>query len=329
MSGTVAVIGSNSFSGSHFSALLLEAGYRVTGISRSPEPDPLFLPPRLGDRKGFVFHRLDLNRDLDAVMAVLKRARPRHVVNFAAQGMVRESWETPGDWFRTNTLSQVLLHDRLRRLDFLEKYLHVSTPEVYGPTAEKKTEDWNYRPSTPYAVSRAAADMSLASFFQAYSFPVVFTRAANVYGPGQRPYRLIPRVALAALTGGRMTLNNGGASRRSFIQIEDAMRATMAVMEKGRPGEIYHIATERLTSIREIAEMTAKTAGAELAELADNGPGRPGRDAVYNLDSSKIRRELGWSDKVELADGIRETVAWVRDNLAALEAQPLEYRHKA
>lgn len=328
MGDTVLLLGSNSFSGSHFAARLLEAGYRVLGVSRSPEPDPAFLPYRWRDAAGFSFHRLDLNHDLEAVMDLARRERPRYVVNFAAQGMVAESWENPGDWFQTNTLAQVRLHDELRRCDFIRKYVQVSTPEVYGRIPEKTAENDIYRPTTPYAVSRAAADMSLASFFKAYGFPVVFTRSANVYGPGQQLYRLVPRTAAAALLGKRMTLNNGGASRRSFVHIGDVAEATLKVMEDGRPGEIYHIATRRLSSIREVAETTAKAAGTCLDDIADIGPGRLGRDSIYNLDSDKIRNELGWRDTVALEDGVAETVAWFKDNLAVLRQQPLEYRHR-
>lgn len=273
MTETVFVIGSNSFSGSHFVRKLLVAGYRVIGVSRSPEPHPVFLPYRWEKLNGFTFYQIDLNRDLDALMKLVRREKPLYIVNFAAQGMVAESWKKPGDWLQTNTVAQVLLHDQLRRCDFVRKYVHVSTPEVYGPIPDPTPENTVYRPSTPYAVSRAAADMSLHSFFQAYAFPVVFTRAGNVYGPGQQLYRLIPRTAVAALGGARMRLNNAGASQRSFVYIRDVVDATQVVMEKGRAGEIYHIATQRLSSVREAAETTAAAAGADLMDIADIGPG--------------------------------------------------------
>lgn len=329
MAETVFVIGSNSFSGSHFVRKLLTAGYQVTGVSRSPEPNSVFLPYRWEHTDGFTFYQIDLNSDLDALMELVRQAKPSYVVNFAAQGMVAESWKKPGDWLRTNTLAQVLLHDQLRRCDFLKKYVHVSTPEVYGPIPDPTPESTVYRPSTPYAVSRSAADMSLHAFFKAYAFPVVFTRAGNVYGPGQQLYRLIPRTAVAALGGERMRLNNAGASRRSFVHIRDVVDATQLVMERGRVGEIYHIATQRLSSVREAAETTAAAAGVSLMNVADIGPGRLGRDSVYNLDSGKIRSELGWKDTVTLEAGTRETVEWVRRHYGVLRHMPLTYEHKA
>ena len=110
--------------------------------------------------------------------------QPELVVNFAAQGMVAESWLNPTHWYRTNVVAQVALHDALRQKPFLQKYVHVTTPEVYGSTDGGWINEHNhFSPSTPYAVSRAACDLHLHSFHEAYDFPVVFTRAANVYGP--------------------------------------------------------------------------------------------------------------------------------------------------
>lgn len=325
----VMVLGSNSFSGSHFCNRLLQSGYRVIGVSRSLEPNAVFLPYKWSISRGFTFHRLDINRNLNAIVALAEREKPAYVVNFAALGMVAESWKNPGDWLSTNTTSQVLLHDRLRHFDFLEKYVHISTPEVYGPCSEKMPETDIYHPSTPYAVSRAATDMSLMTFFKAYKFPVVFTRAANVYGPGQQLYRLFPRTAMAAIGNIQMRLNNGGASKRSFIHIHDVVEGTMTIMERGIPGEIYHMATNRLSTVREAAEAIAVAAGVKLNDIAEIGAKRLGRDAIYNLDSSKMRTDFGWSDTVRLEDGASEMVAWVRDNLSVLCGESLEYVHKA
>lgn len=329
MDECVFVVGSNSFFGSHFVRDALEAGYRVVGASRSPEPADCFLAYGGSRRKDFSFHQIDLNAGLDEFMELVRRERPANIVNFAAQGMVGESWKKPEDWFRTNTLTQVLLHDQLRRCDFLRKYVHVSTPEVYGSTNGRIRENAAFNPSTPYAVSRAAADMSLRTFFRAYGFPVVFTRAGNVYGPGQRLYRLVPRTAMAALGGERMLLNNAGASRRSFVHVRDAAAATRLVMERGRAGEAYHIATGRQSTVREVAEMAAAAAGASLEDIAVPAPPRLARDATYELDSDKIRSELSWSDVIPLEDGIVETVSWVRDNLDELRHMPLVYIHRS
>ena len=328
MNELVVVLGSNSFSGSHYAAHLLRSGYRVLGISRSEEPADVFLPYRWEKLSGFCFRRLDLNEHLNEIAAVIEAEKPAYIVNFASQGMVAESWKRPADWFRTNTLSQVRLHELLRHCSFLKKYVHVSTPEVYGTTTERFRETDVYRPTTPYAVSRAATDMSLTSFFKAYTFPVVFTRAANVYGPGQQLYRLIPRTVMAALGGAKMRLDNGGVSHRSFIHIRDVVAATRLIMEHGRMGEAYHISTDRLSSIREVAELAARACGVDLDEISEIGPARLAQDATYDLDSSKVCTELGWRAEIELGRGIAETVAWAKENLDILRRLPLEYIHK-
>ena len=324
------VIGSNSFSGAFFIRHALEQGYAVTGVSRSPEPDPVFLPyawPGV-DKSRFVFLRADLNTDLDEIMRAMQRDEPGYVVNFAAQGMVAESWRHPEQWLRTNTVSQVRLHDRLRSCRWLKKYVQISTPEVYGSTAGILPESTVYTPSTPYAVSKAAADMSLMTFLRAYDFPVVFTRAANVYGPGQQLYRIIPRAALRFLTGGVLELHGGGHSVRSFIHMRDVAGATLRVMEEAEPGSIYHVATRSSVSIRELSLLVAQEAGVDPEKHIVSVGERLGKDAAYLLDTTKIRSELGWEDMIPLEEGIREVVSWVRDNLEVLKRQQQDYIHK-
>jgi dTDP-glucose 4,6-dehydratase len=126
------VIGSNSFSGSNFIRHLLEQGTEVMGISRSSESSSLFLSYSGIKVDNFKFKQLDLNQSLNEIIEAVGDFRPDYVVNFAAQGMVSQSWEAPGDWFQTNTVGTIKLHDGLRKFDWLERYVHISTPEVYG-----------------------------------------------------------------------------------------------------------------------------------------------------------------------------------------------------
>jgi dTDP-glucose 4,6-dehydratase len=323
------VLGSNSFSGASFADFLLGKGAAVIGVSRSPEPHEAFLPYRWNRNAGdFRFYRLDLNQDLDALDALIARERPAYVVNFAAQSMVGESWRNPEHWFMTNAVSTVQLHDRLRRHDFLRKYVHVTTPEVYGSTQGFVKEDAPFNPSTPYAVSRAAADMSLRTFHAAYNFPVVYTRAANVFGPAQQLYRIIPRTILFIKLGRQLELHGGGASERSFIHIRDVSEATYRVALDGRSGEAYHISTDRVISIRDLVQMICERLGAKFESAARIVGERLGKDSAYRLDSGKIRRELGWRDAITLEQGLEETVEWVNRYFTALKDQPLDYIHR-
>jgi dTDP-glucose 4,6-dehydratase len=325
----VLVLGSNSFSGASFADFLLRRGVRVVGVSRSPEPNPVFLPYRWSRSvNGFSFHQCDINHDLDRLMALIEAERPEYVVNFAAQSMVAESWKNPDHWFMTNVISAVRLHERLRHCDFLRKYVHVTTPEVYGSTSGFIQEDAPFNPSTPYAVSRAAADMSLRTYFEAYRFPVVFTRAANVYGPGQRLYRIIPRTILFILLGRKLQLHGGGVSRRAFIHARDVSDATWRIARDAPLGETYHISTNEVVTIRELVERICGKLGARFEDSVEIVGERLGKDAAYMLDSAKLRTTLGWRDTVSLDAGLDECIAWVKENLDELERQPFDYIHK-
>ena len=285
-------------------------GYDVIATSRSDEPHDAFLPYKWHNRKGKVrFKRIDLNRDLEALKALLAAERPTHVVNFAAQSMVGESWLHPDHWMMTNVVSTIRLHERLRHYDGLERYVHVTTPEVYGSTEGWVREDAPFNPSTPYAVSRAAGDMSLRTYFVNYKFPVVLTRAANVYGPGQQLYRIVPRTIVAAMGGQKLRLDGGGKSVRVFIHMTDVSDATLKIAQKGKFGDTYHISGYELVSIRTIVEMVLDRLGKRFEDCVEIGPERPGKDSAYKLDSFKLRTELGWRDTISLAEGIDEVIA--------------------
>ena len=329
LSRKVLVVGSNSFSGASFSAWLVRHGHEVLGVSRSSEPIRAFLPYRwTDDQRRFRFFRSDLNHDLAELETLVRGERPAIVVNFAAQSMVGESWKNPDHWMMTNVVSAVRLHEMLRQLDFLERYVHITTPEVYGSTEGFIDESAPFNPSTPYAVSRAAGDMSLKTYFQAYGFPVVFTRAANVYGPGQQLYRIIPRTILFVLTGRKLQLHGGGRSRRSFIHIDDVSDATWRIALQAPPGETFHISTNEIVTVRELVERICRKLDVRFADNVEIVGDRLGKDAAYMLDSSKLRKTLGWTDRVSLDQGLDECIAWVKQNLAELRKQPLDYVHK-
>jgi dTDP-glucose 4,6-dehydratase len=326
---TILIIGSNSFSGATFADFALQQGARVLGTSRSLEPIDAFLPYKWHDHANFIFYPLDLNKHLAEISALMQEVKPAYVVNFAAQSMVGESWQNPGDWFTTNVVSTIKFHDELRKCDFLKRYVHVSTPEVYGSCSGFVGEDFPFNPSTPYAVSRAAADMSLRTFRAAYNFPVVTTRAANVYGPGQQLYRIIPRTILFILLGRKLQLHGGGVSTRSFIHMRDVCDATYKIMQNGQNGDTYHISTSDVVSIRSLVERICSKLGVKFEDHVELVGERLGKDSAYHLDSTKLRTELGWQDHISLEQGLDECIAWVKNNFDVLKAQPYDYQHKA
>jgi dTDP-glucose 4,6-dehydratase len=327
----VVVIGSNSFSGSNFINLLLKRGFEVLAISRSNEYHEVFLPYKWNkaNQSNITFYKMDVNKDLNDIIEKIRSFRPKFAVNFAAQGMVAESWLKPEDWYQTNVVSQVKLHNQLRQFDFIENYLHFSTPEVYGSTDGWIKESYDFAPNTPYAASRAACDLHLMTFFRNYNFPLTFTRAANVFGEGQQLYRIITKTILCGLTGSKLNLHGGGVSERSFIHIDDVSEATFQVMIKGTLGETYHISTNEKISIKDLVWKVFDQLSLEPENFVDISDERLGKDHSYALDSSKIRTELSWNDHISLEDGIERTIDWVNLNLDILKKMPFEYIHKS
>ena len=322
------IIGSNSFSGASFCAHLLKSGQEVIGVSRSNEISLPFRPYGWSNLKGgFAFHKNDLNYDLDGLMTLVKARKPRFIVNFAAQSMVGQSWDRPEDWMMTNVVSTTKLFERLRHIDHLDRYVHITTPEVYGSTDGWVNEDTAFNPSTPYAVSRAAGDMSLLAYHNSYGIPMVMTRAANVYGPGQQLYRIIPRAIMTALTGGKLELHGGGLSVRSFIHIDDVSEGTVLAAQLGSNGSCYHISNNQQISIRSLVAMVFNELAINFDSSVEIINERLGKDQSYLLISDRLR-ELGWTDRTSLEDGLRQTIHWARKHLDALIVAPQSYIHK-
>lgn len=332
MQEKILVLGSNSFTGTHFIKSALEQGANVIGINRSKETHSVMLSHRQLDEKlqeQYQFFQLDINHDLDYIMDITQSFQPNYVVNFAAQGMVGQSWNHPEQWFQTNTLVQVALHERLRKIKTLKKYVQISTPEVYGVCVGRVKEHTHYQASTPYGVSKAAADMSLMSYLRAYQFPVVFTRAANVYGTSQQLYRIIPRTILYILLNKTLYLHGGGLSKRAFVHILDVADATLKIMRSAVPGSIYHLSTDEVVSIRQLVEMIVDIMGVRFEEhvvLVEED--RLGKDPEYLLDCTQAEKDLAWKPKYSLYKGLTEVIGWVESNIDILKDFELDYVHK-
>ena len=329
------IIGSNSFSGSSFIDFLIKKDFDVIGVSRSRDINNIFLPYTWKKNNNqefknnlFNFHQIDLNRDLKKLMSLIDDYQPDFVINYAAQGMVAESWINPTHWYKTNLLSQVAFHDELRKKSFIRKYIHITTPEVYGDTPKWVKENFNFNPSTPYAVSRAACDLHLLSFFKAYNFPVIFTRAANVYGPGQQLYRIIPRTILSCLTNKKLNLHGGGYSERCFIHITDVNNALFKLINHAETGTSCHISTEKPISIRNLVKKICNMLNVEFDDIVLETGERIGKDKNYLLSSKFLRDKFDWEDKITLEEGIDDTVRWVKRSFEKIKSMSWDYQHK-
>lgn len=322
----VIVIGSNSFSGSDFIDLLLE-NYEVIGVSRSPEKNALFLPYKKKNPKNFRFFQVDLNKDIDRLFTIMDVFTPDYIVNFAAQSEVAPSWDHPDQWFQTNAVALTRLANRMKDLKYLKRYVHISTPEVYGTCNGNVKEDAPINPSTPYAASKAAGDLSLFTYYKNFGLPLVMIRATNVYGAHQQLFKIIPRSAIYLKMGKKIELHGGGTAIKSYIHIRDISKGTLAIMEKGNVGEIYHLSPDKGITVREVVETICQRMNVSFADAAIIAPERLGQDKAYTLDSSKARG-LGWKPNIAFSEGISETVNWVSEHFADIKKEPLTYVHK-
>jgi dTDP-glucose 4,6-dehydratase len=326
----IAVLGSNSFSGADFIDLLLERPDRtVLGISRSPEKGRLFLPYQRWNDGRFMFHQLDLNRHTEEILTELDRFQPEAVINFAAQSEVAPSWQHPEHWFQTNVVALAKLLNPLKDRAYLKKYVHISSPEVYGTCVGRVTEETPVNPSTPYAASKAAADLFLATLVKNFGFPLVTIRATNVYGAHQQLWKIIPRSVIYLLTNQPISLHGGGTAVKSYIHIRDVSRGELLATEHGRPGTMYHLSPEGGWAVRDVVARICELLGRDLSTSTVSVGERPGQDAAYVIDSTRARQELGWQPKIALEAGLAEVVNWARDNLGEICTLPLEYRHAA
>lgn len=326
----IVVLGANSFSGQDFADLLLDdPRNEVIGISRSPLRGPAFIRHlRRDDLTRFSYFALDLNRDTDRILDLLDAEQPQAIVNFAAQSEVAPSWDHPQHWFQTNCVALARLVNHLRDTKYLERYLHVSSPEVYGTCVETVLEDAPLNPSTPYAASKAAADMLLETYRRQFGFPLLTVRATNVYGARQQLFKIIPRSVLYMKSGRQIPLHGGGQAVKSYIHIRDVSRGELAILEQGRVGEIYHLSPDEGVSVRQVVETVAKRMDVNFEQGVETVDERPGQDAAYVIDSTKAHGELGWSPQIDFASGIDEVVAWVEEHWDILRNEPWGYRHQ-
>jgi len=333
MAHKVLVLGSNAFSGQDLVDLLLaERDCQVIGVSRSPEKPPLFCGYLDRDAKTlrrFRFVQADMNTDMAAIFELLDAERPNFIVNFAAQSEVAPSWVHPDHWFQTNTVALARLVNHLKECDYLERYLHVSSPEVYGTCTGTVTESAPFNPSTPYAASKAAADMLLAVYHKQHGLPLLTVRATNVYGARQQLFKIIPRSTIYVKLGKTIELHGGGRAVKSYIHIRDVSRGQLAILERGRLGQIYHLSPDSGVAVRDVVTKICRRMDVAFAKATKTVDERPGQDAAYVIDSTKARRELDWRPTVVLDDGLAEVVQWVDRYWDDIRSHSLQYEHRA
>lgn len=306
----ILVTGGAGFIGSAFVRLLARKGLKVSVIDKLTYAGDL---ARLKEAKGgYRFYKADICNK-SQIERVFKKLKPEALVHFAAESHVDRSIEDASAFLDTNIKGTQVLLDASRKYG-VRRFVHISTDEVYGDIIKGKfSEKSPFKPSSPYAASKAAADLLVQSYIRTYKLPAIIVRPSNNYGPWQYPEKLIPLAILKILKNKKVSIYAKGENVREWLYVEDCARGIYDVLNNGEEGEIYNLgSSQERRNIDVIGTvLTLLNRDRNMIEFVKD---RPGHDIRYRLDSTKIFKELGWKPKVEFKDGIEQTINWNVEN---------------
>jgi len=236
------------------------------------------------------------------------------VVNFAAESHVDRSILSACDFVRTNIEGTRVLVEAGRKHS-IRRFIQVSTDEVYGSLGKTGffTEETPIQPNSPYSASKAAADLLLMAYHRTYGFPAIVTRCSNNYGPYQFPEKLIPLFVTNLLEGKKVPVYGDGLQVRDWIHVDDHCRAIIAVLDRGRDGEVYNVGGENEQYNLDITKAILKHLGKDEAHI-EHVVDRLGHDRRYAIDAAKVKQELDWKPLVDFQQGLVETIEWYQKN---------------
>jgi len=317
---TILVTGAAGFIGSNFVRMLMQRGESVrliafdklTYAGNLANIEDLLADP---DRLHFV--RGDIC-DVNKVRETLSAFDVREIVHFAAESHVDRSILGSGPFIQTNVVGTQVLLDTARELN-IERFLYVSTDEVYGTLPEdrpdlKFTEETPLQPNSPYSASKCAGDCLMRAYFHTFNMPLLTTRCSNNYGPYHFPEKLIPLFVTNLIEGKKVPLYGDGLNVRDWLYVEDHCDAIWTVLNKGRFGEAYNVGGNNEITNRKITETILREMNKPWDQFVTYVKDRPGHDRRYAIDASKIKNELGWEPKYQFESAIKQTIQWYRDN---------------
>ena len=261
----------------------------------------------------FYFHKVDICNEAD-VQAVIDARKITHIANFAAESHVDRSIESSFEFLRTNVMGTQNLLD-LAVKNKIERYLQVSTDEVYGSILEGSwEEDEPLKPNSPYSASKAGADLLVLAYFKTHKLNVGITRCCNNYGKRQFPEKIIPLFVSNLIDGKKVPIYGEGKQVREWIHVDDHCRGIAKVLTDGEPGEIYNLAGtdefENIELARKIIAHFNRTESDAFEFVAD----RKGHDARYSLTGNKSRTKLGITPQIPFEEGLTSTINWYIEN---------------
>jgi dTDP-glucose 4,6-dehydratase len=309
----ILVTGGAGFIGSNFIRHVLgaDAGYSLINFDKLTYAGNLANLDSVAENPNYSFVKGDI---CDPIAVEAAMAGCQTVVHFAAESHVDRSIYEPAPVIETNVTGTFVLLQVARKLD-IQRFVHVSTDEVYGdiPAGTFADETSPLQPSSPYSASKASSDLIVKSYVRTFNFPAVITRASNNYGPFQFPEKFLPLMITNALDDKPLPIYGDGKQQRDWLHVQDHCGGILAVLERGRIGEVYNIGgldvIENLAMARRLLRVVGKTETL-LSYVKD----RPGHDRRYALGCDKIERELGWKPAISLEEGLRQTIDWYRTN---------------
>ena len=323
---TYAILGGGGSFGIHTAFYLLQHANpkKVIGIGRNPlRPEPFSL--NIDKQARYSYHAYHVTYELDLLLELLDREKPEVIINYAAQGEGAVSWKHSWRFFETNSMGLARLAEELMKRDWLERFIQIGTSEMYGSVDHATKEDEPIKPTSPYAASKVAFDMYLVSVHKFQKFPMNIVRPSNAYCPGQLLHRVVPRAVISGLMGKKLPLHGGGRAEKSYVHARDLGRAIHLVAEKAPLGTIYNVGPPQPTSIRTLVEKVSDALHMKFEDLCEVTEDRLGQDSRYWIDSSAIKRDVGWESQISLEEGLVEMVDWGQKYFDQLRNWPVDY----
>ncbi len=316
----IIVTGGLGFIGSNLIELLLKKNYYVINLDKVTYSSNLYNTRTFNNNKKYQFIKCDINSK--KIKQIFNKYKPIGIFNLAAETHVDRSIDSPKSFIDSNIIGVYNILEIFRK--FSKKYkktklIHISTDEVFGDILTGRSdENYPYKPSSPYAASKASSDHLVSSYVRTYNIPAIVTNCSNNYGPKQHPEKLIPKLIYNIFTNKPLPIYGNGSNSREWIYVKDHCEALIKIFEKGKIGNFYNIGSNKNQTNLEICERLINVA--KKNKILGNGvkikfvKDRPGHDIRYALNSSKLKKELKWTPKTNLSEGIKKTFQWYFKN---------------
>ena len=317
----IIITGGLGFIGSNLIELLLNKKFNVVNIDKATYSSNFYNTKDYIGNKNYKFIKCDLN-NRSKLSKIIFENKPVGIFNLAAETHVDRSIDGPKEFINSNILGVFNLLEIFRKYSIKNKksrLIHISTDEVYGDILKgRSNEDYPYKPSSPYAASKAASDHLVSSYVRTYKIPAIVTNCSNNYGPKQHPEKLIPKLIYNILNNRSLPIYGNGKNSREWIYVKDHCEALIKIYQKGKMGQFYNIGSNKnLTNIqicKNLLNVAKKKIKIEQNVKIDFVKDRPGHDIRYALNSKKIIEKLKWSPKTNFKTGLIKTFNWYLNN---------------